>query len=116
MKALSLPMPAMESAGEEPFLEDVLLTIHTAFDGQIQPGRGFSLEPWGRVLEAPPDPMWTGILLQCRRWGGAEPLRKDLWVGQGLHGHGGGAAGEEPDVCLLSVCCLSDGSVWVLPG
>lgn len=65
MKILSMPMPAMEPPGGEPYLEDVLLNIHPAFDGPIQAGRGFSLEPQGRALEAPPDPMWTGILLQC---------------------------------------------------
>lgn len=39
LKMLSFSMPEMEPPGEEPFLEDTLLSIHPAFDEQIQGGR-----------------------------------------------------------------------------
>lgn len=39
LKMLSFPTPEMDPPGEEPFLEDTLLSIHPAFDEQIQGGR-----------------------------------------------------------------------------
>ncbi|XP_075839648.1 uncharacterized protein LOC142856268 isoform X2 [Microtus pennsylvanicus] len=39
LKMLSFSMPEMEAPGEEPFLEDTLLSTHPAFDEQIQGGR-----------------------------------------------------------------------------
>lgn len=55
LKTPSFPVPETELPEEEPFLEDVQLRIHPAFDGQLQ-GVG------GGASEAPPHPMPTGIL------------------------------------------------------
>lgn len=99
---------------EEPFLEDTLLSIHPAFDEEIQGGRVGHWRPFliPRGLES---------ISSVWRWGGAKPPPKGLWVGQGLMGMEEELLGRSPMsvFCLFffsSVCCLNGGSVWVLPG